>query len=88
MTEDPAWRLAQHVCSTDYADLPASAVEAARRDFLDTFGCMLGGSGSPGNRPSHNRRPGIELLVHAMGSFGGHRSLRCSLPAGSARWEV
>jgi 2-methylcitrate dehydratase PrpD len=48
MTDDPAWALAQHVCHTGYADLPASAVESARRDILDTFGCMLGGSGSPG----------------------------------------
>jgi 2-methylcitrate dehydratase PrpD len=48
MTDDPARALAEHVCSTDYADLPASAVESARRDILDTFGCMLGGSGSPG----------------------------------------
>ena len=48
MTEDAAWPLAQHVCRTGYADLPASAVESARRDILDTFGCMLGGSGSPG----------------------------------------
>src|SRR5208282_4840889 len=48
MTDDPAWALAQHVCRTGYADLPASAVESARRDILDTFGCMLGGSGSPG----------------------------------------
>src|SRR5204863_8588823 len=48
MTDDPAWPLAQHVCCTNYADLPASAVEPARRDILDTFGCMLGGSGSPG----------------------------------------
>lgn len=48
MTDDPAWPLAQHVCRTGYADLPASAVESARRDILDTFGCMLGGSGSPG----------------------------------------
>jgi 2-methylcitrate dehydratase PrpD len=48
MTDDPAWPLARHVCRTGYADLPASAVEAARRDILDTFGCMLGGSGSPG----------------------------------------
>jgi 2-methylcitrate dehydratase PrpD len=48
MTEDPAWPLARHVCGTGYADLPASAVEAARRDILDTFGCMLGGSGAPG----------------------------------------
>jgi 2-methylcitrate dehydratase PrpD len=48
MTDDPAWPLAQHVCRTGYADLPASAIESARRDILDTFGCMLGGSGSPG----------------------------------------
>src|SRR5712691_7299931 len=48
MTDDAAGPLAQHVCRTGYADLPASAVESARRDILDTFGCMLGGSGSPG----------------------------------------
>src|SRR5215831_18602483 len=48
MTDDPASALAQHVCRTRYPDLPASAVESARRDLLDTFGCMLGGSGSPG----------------------------------------
>src|ERR1700730_7409096 len=48
MTDDAAWPLAQHVCRTGYADLPASAVESAPRDVLDTFGCMLGGSGSPG----------------------------------------
>src|SRR5215469_4418511 len=45
MTDDPARALARHVCRIDYADLPASAVESARRDILDTFGCMLGGSG-------------------------------------------
>src|SRR5215471_9561200 len=48
MTDDAAWPLAQHVCRTGYADLPVSAIESARRDILDTFGCMLGGSGSPG----------------------------------------
>ena len=48
MTDDAAWPLAQHVCRTGYADLPTSAVVSARRDILDTFGCMLGGSGSPG----------------------------------------
>ena len=48
MTDDPAWALVQHVCRTGYADLPASTIESARRDILDTFGCMLGGSGSPG----------------------------------------
>ncbi len=52
MTDDPAWALAQHVCRTSYADLPASAIESARRDILDTFGCMLGGSGSPGACPT------------------------------------
>jgi 2-methylcitrate dehydratase PrpD len=48
MTDDAAWPLAQHVCRTAYADLPPSAVESARQDILDTFGCLLGGSGSPG----------------------------------------
>ena len=48
MTDDAAWSLAWHVSRTGFADLPASAVESARRDILDTFGCMLGGSGSPG----------------------------------------
>ena len=52
MTDDAAWPLAQHVCRTGYVDLPASAVEFARRDILDTFGCMLGGSGSPGSMSS------------------------------------
>jgi len=46
MTDDAAWPLA--LCRTGYADLPASVVQSARRDILDTFGCMLGGSGSPG----------------------------------------
>jgi 2-methylcitrate dehydratase PrpD len=48
MTDDPALALAGHVCRRGYADLPASAIESTRRDILDTFGCMLGGSGSPG----------------------------------------
>ncbi len=48
MTDDAAWLLAQHVCRTGYAHLHASAMQSARGDILDTFGCMLGGSGSPG----------------------------------------
>jgi 2-methylcitrate dehydratase PrpD len=48
MTDDAAWPLAQHVCRTGYTDLPGSTVESARRDILDTLGCMLGGSASPG----------------------------------------
>src|ERR1700732_3796183 len=61
MTDDPAWALAQHVCRTGDADLPATAVESARRDILDTFGCMLGGSGSPG----------IDELFAVISRWGG-----------------
>ncbi len=69
MIDDPAWPLAQHVCRTRYADLPASAVEAARRDILDTFGCMLGGSGSPG----------IDELCAVVGHWGGREESRVLL---------
>ena len=69
MTDDAAWSLAQHVCRTDYADLPASAVESARRDILDTFGCMLGGSGSPG----------IDELFAVLSRWGGREESRVLL---------
>jgi 2-methylcitrate dehydratase PrpD len=61
MEDDAASPLARHVCDTSWADLPASTVEAARRDILDTFGCMLGGSGAPG----------IEALCAVLGDWGG-----------------
>jgi 2-methylcitrate dehydratase PrpD len=61
MTDDPAWALAQYVCRTGYADLPGRAVESARCDILDTFGCMLGGSGSPG----------IDELFAVISHWGG-----------------
>jgi 2-methylcitrate dehydratase PrpD len=61
MTDDPAWPLARHVSHTGYADLPKSAVAAARRDILDTFGCMLGGSGAPG----------IDELFGVISRWGG-----------------
>lgn len=48
MPQDPAFALAAHVARTRFEDLPAAAVAATRRDVLDTFGCMLGGSGAPG----------------------------------------
>ena len=69
MTDDPAWPLARHVCRTGHADLPASAVESARRDILDTFGCMLGGSGSPG----------IDELCAVAGHWGGREESRVLL---------
>ena len=45
---DPAFALAAHVTGTSLADIPAGAIEASKRDVLDTFGAMLGGSGAPG----------------------------------------
>ena len=53
--------MAQHVCRTSFEDLPASAVKSARRDILDTFGCMLGGSDSPG----------IDELFAVISRWGG-----------------
>src|SRR6201984_2353565 len=69
MTNDAAWPLAQHVCRTGYADLPASAVESARRDIFDTLGCMLGGSGSPG----------IDELFAVVARWGGREESRVLL---------
>lgn len=48
MAVDPAMTLAEHVCHTTYAALPASTVQATKRDMLDTLGAMLGGSTAPG----------------------------------------
>jgi 2-methylcitrate dehydratase PrpD len=69
MTDDPALVLAEHVCRTGYADLPKSAVESARRDILDAFGCMLGGSGSAG----------IEELFAVISRWGGLEESRVLL---------
>ena len=69
MTDDPAWSLARHVCHTGHAELPASAVASARRDILDTFGCMLGGSGSPG----------IDELCAVLSRWGGLEESRVVL---------
>src|SRR5215475_12442237 len=48
MPADPALTLAEHVCQTTFAALPASAVRATKRDMLDTLGAALGGSVAPG----------------------------------------
>jgi len=48
MVEDPAFALALHVTRVEFHDLPAETVTATKRDILDTFGCILGGSGAPG----------------------------------------
>src|SRR6195952_6046497 len=61
VTKDPAWALAEHVCSIDFAKLPMSTRTAASHDILDTFGCLLGGSGAPG----------IAELDRVLGRWGG-----------------
>jgi 2-methylcitrate dehydratase PrpD len=61
MTKDPAWALAEHIIGTGFGDLPASTRAATCADILDTFGCLLGGSGAPG----------IAELVRIMDGWGG-----------------
>ena len=58
---DPAQTLAAHVIGTGLEDVPAASLTATRRDVLDTFGCMLGGSGAPG----------IKELAAVTGRWGG-----------------
>ena len=48
MTEDPAFALARHVTATPFAALPSATIAATTRDIIDTFGCILGGTGAPG----------------------------------------
>jgi len=48
LTVDPASTLAAHVCAIGFDDLPDATITATKRDILDTFGCMLGGSAAPG----------------------------------------
>lgn len=45
---DPAFVLAAHVTGARLEDIPDDAIAADKRDVLDTFGVMLGGSGAPG----------------------------------------
>jgi 2-methylcitrate dehydratase PrpD len=61
MVKDPAWALAEHVCGSGFADLPAATRAATCNDILDTFGCLLGGSGEPG----------IAELARVFGGWGG-----------------
>jgi len=60
-TEDPAFALAAHVTRTGFEALPAATVAATKRDILDTFGCVLGGSGAPG----------IDALFELADEWGG-----------------
>jgi 2-methylcitrate dehydratase PrpD len=59
--DDPAWALAEHVRGCGLADLRANTRTATCDEILDTFGCLLGGSGAPG----------IAELCRVVGGWGG-----------------
>ena len=67
---DPAHDLAAHVAHARFEQLPAATVLATKRDLLDTYGCVLGGSAEPGIaelRRLANRwggAPEAPVLVH------------------------
>jgi 2-methylcitrate dehydratase PrpD len=67
---DPAYDLAAHVAGSRFEDLPRATVLATKRDLLDTYGCLLGGSAEPGIaelRRLANRwggAPEAPVLVH------------------------
>jgi 2-methylcitrate dehydratase PrpD len=60
-SNDPAWALAEHVHGCGLATLPATTQTATCDEILDTFGCLLGGSGAPG----------IAELFGIVGGWGG-----------------
>ncbi len=69
MPADPALALAEHVCGTTFAALPASAVSATKRDILDTLGAALGGSVAPG----------VAELARVVTHWGGREESSLSL---------
>ena len=69
MPQDPAFALADHVARTTYQDLPASAITASKRDIIDTFGCILGGTGAPG----------IDDIYALLDAWGGKAESRAVL---------
>ena len=48
MNVDPARTLSEHVCKTNFDQLPDHALVSSKRDILDTLGAALGGSVAPG----------------------------------------
>src|SRR4030042_886615 len=53
----------KHFVSTGYEDLPADAVESARKEVLDSLATALGGSG----------KPGVKELVDMVKEWGGKK---------------
>lgn len=45
---DAAAVFADHVVAAQYQDIPPEAIEASKRDILDTLGCILAGTSAPG----------------------------------------
>ncbi len=77
----PSQRLAAHAATTVYDDLPAAAVQAAKRSTLDTLGAMLAGTAAPG----------IDILVAMAKSWSGNGEATVMghdmrLPAPVAAW--
>lgn len=72
MTVDPAFTLAEHVCHTTFEALPASTVQATKRDILDTLGAVLGGSVAPG----------VAELVRVVKHWGGREESSLLLVGG------
>jgi 2-methylcitrate dehydratase PrpD len=58
---DTAQVLADHVAQTKFGDLPADAVETAKRGILDTIGVCVGGIGTA---------PGLQELVAVLDDGG------------------
>ncbi|MBI2906119.1 MAG: MmgE/PrpD family protein [Chloroflexi bacterium] len=58
---DAAVALAKTAARITYADLPPEAVEATKKDILDTLGTAVAGSSAPGSRE----------IVELMTEFGG-----------------
>ena len=82
MPANPAFTLAEHVCQTTFAALPASAVRATKRDILDTLGAALGAAWpqphsqrGTGSSPSHRwtrHRSSPSSLGVLLPAYSGH----------------
>jgi 2-methylcitrate dehydratase PrpD len=55
-------QIVKHLVSTGYEDIPAPAVESAKKEVLDSLATALGGS----------TRPGVPELVDMVREFGGN----------------
>lgn len=60
---DAAVAMAKNVIKTQYSDIPAEAVEATKKDILDTLGAAIAGSAAPGCRE----------IVELMKELGGKK---------------